>query len=235
MKLKNLYLMFRKANRRISYRRVILDMLLSKFCAHLEGVVLDLGGKKAAKRGYFRPPNGTGTRWFYANIERATQPDLLVDGEHLPIESGSVDAVVCTEVLEHLASPRAALSESFRILKQGGSLYASIPFLYPVHADPSDFQRWTAMGLNRLFNDCGFSKVIVVSMGGSLGTIGLLVELAGEFSAKHVPFRRGLVWSTWLVGRILQSVSLVFDTSAESEESARSCPLTSGYFVVACK
>lgn len=50
-----------------------------------------------------------------------------LDRDRLPIESDSIQTVVCSEVVEHLLRPRAALLEFRRVLKPGGSLIVTTP------------------------------------------------------------------------------------------------------------
>jgi ubiquinone/menaquinone biosynthesis C-methylase UbiE len=52
-----------------------------------------------------------------------------VEGADLPLASASADAVIMSEVIEHLVDPDSALDEAFRILKPGGSLLLSTPNL----------------------------------------------------------------------------------------------------------
>lgn len=52
---------------------------------------------------------------------------LASDIVRLPFHDESFDAAICSEVLEHLESPRSALSEILRLLKPGGSLAVSVP------------------------------------------------------------------------------------------------------------
>lgn len=53
----------------------------------------------------------------------------IVEGdiEAMPFGSEAFSTVVCTEVLEHVPSPEAALSEIRRVLKPGGRLIGSVP------------------------------------------------------------------------------------------------------------
>jgi 2-polyprenyl-3-methyl-5-hydroxy-6-metoxy-1,4-benzoquinol methylase len=41
--------------------------------------------------------------------------------------SGTFDAVLCTEVIEHTPDPRLSLGELFRVLKPGGTLVVTVP------------------------------------------------------------------------------------------------------------
>ena len=54
---------------------------------------------------------------------------VVVEGdvEHLPFADGSFGTVLCTEVIEHIPDPAAALAEYRRVLKPGGVLVGSVP------------------------------------------------------------------------------------------------------------
>ena len=49
----------------------------------------------------------------------------------LPFRDEVFDAVICSEVLEHLADNRAAIGELVRVLKPGGNLVVSVPRFLP--------------------------------------------------------------------------------------------------------
>lgn len=78
-------------------------------------------------------------------------PDLLLSVEDLSsLSDGSFDAVLCMEVLEHVVSPQTAFTEMVRVLRPGGVLIGSTPFLLGIHDAPFDFQRFTRHGIERL-------------------------------------------------------------------------------------
>ena len=56
---------------------------------------------------------------------------LVGDAYRLPFASGSLDAVICSEVLEHLIDYEAALAEIARVLKPGGRFAATVPRAWP--------------------------------------------------------------------------------------------------------
>lgn len=74
--------------------------------------------------------------------------DITGDLRAMPFEEGSVDAVLCTEVLEHCEDPFQAMREIRRVLKPGGLLLVTSPFLWPWHGthDYRDFWRFTHQG-----------------------------------------------------------------------------------------
>ncbi|MEO9214615.1 MAG: class I SAM-dependent methyltransferase [Rhodanobacter sp.] len=108
----------------------------------------------------------------------AARPDIFADAARLPLLDASVDAVVCLEVLEHVSHPRAALAEFARVLKPRGTLLFSMPFMYPIHDAPHDFQRLTEYGLRRDFNAAGFDIVQLEKRGHAVHAAALLLCLA---------------------------------------------------------
>jgi SAM-dependent methyltransferase len=159
----------------VTYRRLWLDRLLEFHAAEMQGYVIDVGGKRHNKRGQFSPPHKNAKAWVYVNLDIDTQPDLFADVSTLPISNQSADVVICTEVLEHLANPVTCSTEIVRILKPGGIAFVSVPFMYPIHADPYDFQRFTDDGLKHLFKTCSTMKIW--PMGGFLGVLGMFLEI----------------------------------------------------------
>jgi SAM-dependent methyltransferase len=53
------------------------------------------------------------------------------DALRLPFADGAFDAVVCSEVLEHLQDVAAALAEMTRVLRPGGRLAVTVPRAWP--------------------------------------------------------------------------------------------------------
>lgn len=79
--------------------------------------------------------------------------EVVGDGEQLPFRDAVFDGVVLDAVIEHLAHPARVVAEARRVLKPGGHLLANVPFLYPFHAAPHDYRRYTPQGLSVLFEE----------------------------------------------------------------------------------
>jgi len=89
--------------------------------------------------------------------------DLDLDVCAIDLPDESFDCVICLEVLEHVTDPFAAARELKRILRPGGALFLTVPFLdgYHGHEDSGsgshdsfpDYWRFTHQGLERLFGD----------------------------------------------------------------------------------
>ncbi|OHA18482.1 MAG: hypothetical protein A2664_00875 [Candidatus Taylorbacteria bacterium RIFCSPHIGHO2_01_FULL_46_22b] len=98
-------------------------------------------------------PERLGAEFVNVDIFPFPEVDIVADAAALPFADGSIPAVVSESVLEHVADPNTVVSEMVRILKKGGYLYTSAPFIHPYHASPDDFNRWTISGLKHLFKD----------------------------------------------------------------------------------
>jgi SAM-dependent methyltransferase len=79
--------------------------------------------------------------------------DVVGVGEYLPFKDESFDAVLSHAVLEHVRDPFRCAEEIARVLKPGGTLLCSVPFLQPLHGYPHHYFNMTGQGLRRLFED----------------------------------------------------------------------------------
>lgn len=108
-----------------------------EFCSHLDYVAQDFtkydgqGDAKGLHMG----------SWDYSKI------DIASDITAIPVADASFDAVMCTEVFEHLPDPVAAIREFSRLLRPGGHLVLTAPFCSLTHFAPYHFYT----GFNRYF------------------------------------------------------------------------------------
>ncbi len=79
--------------------------------------------------------------------------DVVGSVYKIPFEDNSFEIVLCMVVMEHLEDPKVAIAEIYRVLKPGGKILVSVPFLFPIHDSPNDFWRFTKYGLKVLFKD----------------------------------------------------------------------------------
>lgn len=80
----------------------------------------------------------------------------LYDGHTFPLANDRYAAILCSQVLEHSFSPERLLAECHRVLRPGGALLLTIPFLWPEHEQPWDSQRFTRFGLHQRLEAAGF-------------------------------------------------------------------------------
>lgn len=65
--------------------------------------------------------------------------DIVSDVTRIPVPDSSFDAILCSEVLEHVPEPTRALDEFARLLRPGGKLILTAPFASVVHMAPHYF------------------------------------------------------------------------------------------------
>lgn len=104
-------------------------------------------------------------------IDREAFPgiDVVADLGALPLRGASVDGILCEVVLEHVPDSAAAIRELHRVLRPGGRIYLTLPFLWPYHASPHDYRRWTSSGAARDLD--GFEPLRVGVAGGPTTTL----------------------------------------------------------------
>lgn len=120
-------------------------------------VIYDIGSK-GARAGYAFGPPPRGAKIVCVDIEPGPGVDLVADAHDMHmVEDGAADFVTTVSVLEHVRYPHKAVKEMHRILRPGGIIYVNVPFIFPFHADPDDFYRFTNKGIDILCED--FEKI----------------------------------------------------------------------------
>jgi SAM-dependent methyltransferase len=127
-----------------------------RYCTHLDYVSQD----NTEYDGHGDGHGGHVESWSYG----AT--DYICDIANIPAETASFDAILCTEVLEHLPDPIAAITELARLLRPGGILLLTAPFCSFTHFSPhfysTGFSRnWYLYHLNAL----GFTEIELIPNG----------------------------------------------------------------------
>lgn len=83
--------------------------------------------------------------------------DIVCDlTETNPFPDNYFDAIALMNVVEHVYNPRPLFAALHRILKPGGVLWITVPFLLKIHQSPFDFFRYTHYALKQMAMDSGF-------------------------------------------------------------------------------
>ena len=107
-----------------------------KFCSHLKYIAQDFGQY-----------HGDGEIGLQTGTWDNTKLDIISDILSIPLPDKSVDAIMCTEVLEHIPDPLGAIKEFGRLLKPEGYLLITAPFASLTHFAPYHF----ASGFSKYF------------------------------------------------------------------------------------
>lgn len=94
---------------------------------------------------------GSGAKTFKREIINLDiQPyghvDIVANGLALPFPEELFDLVLMEYVVEHVCDAEQLKREVFRVLKPGGLVYATVPFMQGYHGNPDDYYRFTASG-----------------------------------------------------------------------------------------
>jgi SAM-dependent methyltransferase len=141
--------------------------------------VLDAGAGDAPYRPLFAHCDYVTQDWPGTVHGAGRAADVVGDLHALPIEDGGFDFVLCTEVLEHVADPARVLAELRRVLRPGGGVLVTVPFVGELHEDPHDHWRLTLYGLDRLLAAAGFEHAEVLPLTGYWSTLAHVLRHAG--------------------------------------------------------
>lgn len=172
-----------------------LKSALKKYSFH--GRILDVGCGQKSYQKYFEELSGTA---LYKGIDfknystkgtlQGSTPDYYFAEDYtqhfnLPFEDGEFDHAVAFQVLEHHKEPNKMVSEMVRVIKPGGYIIITAPFMGGLHEEPHDYQRFTKYGLIELLKRHQCNVIEVKEQGGLFSTIfSLLNEYLNGFASK---------------------------------------------------
>jgi len=134
--------------------------------------VLDAGAGPCPYKKYFQHCDYESTDF----IDNYGILDFVCSVDKIPRKNNSYDAILLTEVLEHVEYPQKVMDELYRILKRGGKLYFSVPQGWKVHQEPYNFYYFTNYGLKSLLENTGFKKFKISPKGGYFWLLGDMIR-----------------------------------------------------------
>ena len=192
----------------VFYGRMFLDLQIltifrdaKKFLPSLTGKVLDIGCGQSPYRFLLNPST---TQYHGIDIADAEKFDYSnqeitpFNGKDIPFESESFDAIICTEVLEHVFHHAHLVTEMHRVLKHGGTGLITIPWSARYHYIPYDYFRYTPSGLTLIFEK--FSSATITPRGSDISVIAnKLIVLWARNLMPSEPWRL-LFLPLWILG-----------------------------------
>ena len=121
------------------------------------GRVLDVGGGRHARYRDLLPP---GLAIESVNIDPQIEPTYVIEpGAPFPVPDATYDTALCFNTLEHIYDAAAVLAEIRRVLKPGGRLIVTVPFMFRIHGHPDDYFRATPSWWHETFRRLDFARL----------------------------------------------------------------------------
>lgn len=179
--------------------RTRLDAAINEHASLAHGTLLDVGCGAKRYEPVFAPfvDKYLGLEYSPESGYRENKADLCGDAAAMPLADESVDTILCTEVMEHVADPEMTVKEFARVLRPGGTVITTAPFVYPVH-DEFDYFRYAPDGLAAMMRRNGLVIEKVEPLSGTATTLAVMFNMYW--------FDVGFMWTKWLypVGLLLR-------------------------------
>jgi SAM-dependent methyltransferase len=212
-------------------RQSILNALKSN-TETFQGIILDVGCGQMPYRSLLVDPPGQVTQYIGLDLAdnpvHQNQPDICWQEGRIPLADASVDCALCTEVLEHCPEPEAVLSEIRRVLRPGGRLFFTVPFLWPLHEVPYDYYRYTPFALQRHLENTGFSQIELHPLGGWDASLAQMIGLW----VRRRPMRR---WQRRMLSWLVFPLYCLLIRSDRPENRFRESVMLTGLWGIAIK
>jgi SAM-dependent methyltransferase len=164
--------------------------VLKEISHHINGKILDVGCGGKPYEFLFSASDYIGLELDFGENRINKKADYYYDGNNIPFPDNSFDGVICNQVLEHVFTPDKFLQEINRVLKEGGKIIISVPFVWDEHEQPLDYARYSHYGLRHLLNDNGFE---VISNQKTAADISIIFQLMNAYLYKTVFTGSGII------------------------------------------
>jgi len=157
-----------------------------------------------------------GRGWKYLGFDNARDEnvDLIADAHNFSerFEHSSISVVYSSEVMEHLLAPFRFVLEANKVLRKGGLFIARAPTIWPLHAEPWDYWRFSAHSWQGLLNEHTGFEILDVCEFGEASVVPALSNASGltRMQFDPAPMLTGVVarkiadtdvaWSGWSPG-----------------------------------
>lgn len=196
---------------------------------HFKGSVLDLGCGIMPYKNLILE-NKSVDKYIGIDLEQPTyygsiKPDLTWNGKTIPFETGTVDCIIATEVLEHCYEPTVLLKEVYRVLKKDGVFFCTVPFIWHLHEVPFDEYRYTPFSLAKKIEESGFNNIKITPLGGWDSSLSQMLGLWITFRPTKRFYKSFLLRIIFLIIKNLEKTDkkpLVFDNKENSMVSGLS-------------
>jgi SAM-dependent methyltransferase len=135
---------------------------------HISGHVLDCGCGPVPYHELYKPKvtNATCIDWSQnPDVIKLIDQQVDINGP-LPFAEGTFDSVLCTDVIAHIKRPWELFKELSRVLKPGGRMLVTTPFIYWLAEHPHEYYHPTRFGLQDMTKAAGMEVIYLEPYGG---------------------------------------------------------------------
>ncbi|MGD9131075.1 MAG: class I SAM-dependent methyltransferase [Candidatus Bathyarchaeota archaeon] len=200
----------------------------SAFTLEHKKLIIDVGSGRSPFKNYI-------SHNLWVSIDRRIYSGVTLIGDirSLPLRKEIADAIVCTQVLEHVMDINATFQEFKRVLSVGGYLVLTIPLIFGVHDNP-DFWRFTDEGIRHILQKYNFKILKIKKKGGVFSTLGLIIrqipqQVFGPFSDRTNYLKWGFLLLIYLLLIPITRLCILLDVVDQQKN------FTIGYGVLATK
>jgi SAM-dependent methyltransferase len=133
---------------------------LKNWLPTVDGPILEVGSKEYGSTSTFRKMY-PGQEYVGLDMAPGEGVDVVADltqsvgslpENHFPL-------AICVSVLEHVAKPWLFAANLTRLVRPGGKVYMSVPWVWRYHAYPDDYFRFSHRGIMSLFEEFEWSNL----------------------------------------------------------------------------
>ena len=133
--------------------------------------------------------------------------DVYYDGRKLPFPDDYFDGILSSEVFEHLFNLDEIMAELNRVLKPGGKMLFTCPFVWNLHEEPVDYARYTPYALSALLTKNGFETIQMQRIGTGYMTLAQM-EILVRLNSDRILY--SALSRTWLLNNSLWNFRLFY-------------------------
>ena len=187
------------------FARAGLSSAMAAYAPSLSGRLLDVGCGTKPYRALFSVDAYVGLDIDSAATRQRGIADYFYDGNKFPFENAAFDSILCNEVLEHVFNPDDFIREIVRVLRPGGTLLLTVPFVWDEHEQPYDYARYSSFGLRALLEKQGLKVTQHKKLGADAS---LLFQLANAYLFK-VTERFSRLTRVLLTGSVMALINIL--------------------------
>lgn len=146
--------------------RLALLRAIQRQSSKLKGQLMDFGCGRKPYQSLFKVESYIGVDVEVSGHSHAKEDiDVYYNGKTLPFADHTFDSIFSSETFEHVFNLEDIVPELYRVLKPGGYMLITVPFVWDEHEVPYDYGRYSSFGIRHLLEKNDFKVESVEKTG----------------------------------------------------------------------